>query len=343
MSCALRGAQLAKLVRRLVAEGVIDADAARDGRITVTDLSRSNPVGLVCLDGCPEIVVKGGTIARDGVDPVPAELAAYEWLGMSPDTARLAPAPLLAVAGATAVVSQWLRGAISLHEALATGTNSGEDLIAEVGRMLGVLHRARHGLRRLAIRRPWILDVPAGRMPAIAIDNDPATRLIEALRQCAPLLATIASVGATWMPRTMIHGDIKFDNILVARDRMLFVDWELAGLGPPAWDLAGVVDGLLVPACIQDDCEMVDAAYVAQLAEPALAAHRVAAGAEFSPSLPELAAATAARLAQTATQLAAMGHDCPDAAAGASRVLAKAVELANRLVSLPVPAVACAL
>jgi hypothetical protein len=88
---------------------------------------------------------------------------------------------------------------------------------------------------------------------------------------------------------------------------------------------------------------MVDAAYVAQLAEPAVAAHRAAAGPEFSPSLPELAAATAARLAQTATQLAAMGHDCPDAAAGAPRVLAKAAELADRLVSQPMPAAACAL
>jgi Ser/Thr protein kinase RdoA (MazF antagonist) len=335
MSRSAHGAQLARLLRRLVDDGAVDPGAALDGRVTVTDLSRSNPVGLVHVDGCPEVVVKGGTISGDGIDPIRGELAAYRWLSASPDTARLAPVPLLEVAGEMAVVTRPLVGAVSLHEALGSGTSTSEALIAELGRILGVLHSARAGLRDLPARRPWILDVPAGRMPTIAVGNDPAGRLTEAIAQCAPVAAAITRMARAWTSRTMIHGDIKFDNVLVAHDRMLLVDWELAGLGAPVWDLAGVVDGLLIPSCVSGHDEAVDITLVARLAEPALTAHRRVAGAELSPALEELAVAVVTRLAQTATQLAAMGHDRPDAAEAAPLVLAGAIELASGLVSDP--------
>ena len=139
----------------------------------------------------------------------------------------------------------------------------------------------------------------------------------------------------------MIHGDVKFDNILVSDDGMLLVDWELAGLGAPVWDLAGVVDGLLIPSCVSGRVETVDVALVGRLAGPALTAHRGVAGAGLSPSLEELAAAVVARLAQTATQLAAMSHDSHDAAEAAPLVLASAIELASGLASYPRPTAEC--
>jgi hypothetical protein len=337
VSRSAHGAQLAKLLRRLVEDGVVDARAALDGRVTVTDLSRSNPVGLVHLDGYPELVVKGGMVSFDGIDPVGGEIAAYRWLIASPDTARLAPVPLLDAAREMAVVTRPMIGAVSLHEALGSGTSTSEALVAELGRMLGVLHGhgTRAGLRDLPARRPWILDVPAGRMPAIAVGNDPAGRLVEEIAQCAPVAAAITSVGRAWTTRTVIHGDVKFDNVLVAHDRMLLVDWELAGLGAPVWDLAGVVDGLLIPLCMKERGVAVDVTLVERLAEPALTAHCTVAGAGLSPTLAELATAVVARLAQTATQLAAMGHDRPDAAEAAPLVLAAATELASALVPDP--------
>jgi len=333
MSRSADGAQLAKLLRRLVDDGAVDAGAALSGRVTVTDLSRSNPVGLVEVEGFPDVVVKGGTISGDGIDPVQGELAAYRWLSLSPETARLAPAPLLDVGGKTAVVTRRIPGAVSLHEALGSG--SSEALVASLGRILGVLHGARAGLPELPARRPWILDVPAGRMPTIAVGNVPAGRLIETIAQSAPVAAAITRVALAWKSLAMIHGDVKFDNVLVAHDRMLLVDWELAGLGAPVWDLAGVVAGLLIPSCVERCGEPVDVSVVARLAAPALTAHRRVAGAELSPALEDLADAVVARLAQSATQLAAMSHERPDAGEAATLVLAGALELAGGLVSHP--------
>jgi tRNA A-37 threonylcarbamoyl transferase component Bud32 len=320
------------LLRCLIDDGVVDAAAAVEGRVTVMDLSRSNPVGLVHVDGCPEVVVKGGTASDDGIDPISAEIAAYHWLNTSAHTARLAPSPLLDAARGMAVVTRPLIGGVSLHEALGSGACGEEALIAELGRILGVLHGAGDGFRDLSARRPWILDVPAGHKPLLAVGNEPASQVVETIAQCAPVAAAISSVERAWASRTVIHGDIKFDNVLVAHDRMLLVDWELAGLGAPVWDLAGVIDGLLIPCCVKERDFAVGLALVDSFGASALTAHRTVAGVGLSPTLEELAAAVVARMSQTATQLAAMSHDHPDAGETSRLVMGAVIELARELV-----------
>lgn len=332
MSSSAQGAQLGRLLRRLVDEGFLDAGAALEGRVSVTDLSRSNAVGLVHVDGEPLVVVKGGSGSAEGLASIASETAAYRWLLASPATARLAPSPIPEVARGEAVVMRPLADAVSLHEALGSTPGASETLIAELGRLLGVLHGERPRARDLlAARRPWILGVPAGVLPAMYDGNVPAHRLLGEIAQRPAVVAAITGLDRNWTDRTAIHGDVKFDNVLVAQERMLLVDWELAGLGEPVWDLAGVVDGLLLPLRVAGSGPVLDRALVTRLAEPAMVAHRAAAGPGLSPSPRELATAVVARLAQTATQLAAMGHDHADAAEGAQLVLAAARELADEL------------
>lgn len=332
MSNSAQGAQLGRLLRRLVDEGFLDARAALEGRVSVMDLSRSNAVGLVHVDGRPLVVIKGGTGSAEGLESIASETAAYRWLSASPATTRLAPLPIPEAARGVAVLTQPLVDAVSLHEALGSTPAASETLIAELGGLLGALHSARVGARDLAARRPWILGVPAGRVPAMYDGNLPACRLLGEIAQRPAVAAAIAGLERTWTDRTAIHGDVKFDNVLVAQERMLLVDWELAGLGEPVWDLAGVVDGLLLPLRVAGTGPALDRALVTSLAEPALIAHRAAAGPGLSPSPRELARAVVARLAQTATQLAAMSHDHADAAESAPLVLAAATELAGELV-----------
>lgn len=330
MNARSHQAELGHLLRRLVEAGIVDGEAAVDGRVSVTDLSRSHPVGLVEIDDTPVAVVKGrGSATADDLDAIAREEAAYRWLSGSAVTARLAPSPVPGAGRGEAMVTRPVVGATSLHQALGEAPGQTEVLIAEVGRLLAVVHTADASAWECPVRRPWILDVPAGRIPAMYDGNLPAIRLVEQIAQPGPIAATIADLDREWAARAVIHGDVKFDNILVTPDGMFLVDWELAGPGDPAWDLAGVVDGLLLPLLLGGGGGSVDRALVFGLAEPALAAHRAAAGPTLSPSPERVGMAVVARLAQTATQLAAMGLDDPDAAAAASLVAATATALAE--------------
>ena len=48
--------------------------------------------------------------------------------------------------------------------------------------------------------------------------------------------------------QTLIHGDIKFDNIIIASskkntksvNKILITDWEMATIGDPAWDIGSI-------------------------------------------------------------------------------------------------------
>ncbi|HWI70873.1 MAG TPA: phosphotransferase [Baekduia sp.] len=319
MSQSAQGAELGRLLARAVDARQVDPGVILAGRATVVDRSRSNPVGIVCVDGEPVVVLKA---AGAGAAPLDGERAAYRWLGSSAATAHVAPA-LLGGGDGDGIVTRPVRGAVTLHEALALAPERSPALLARLGGLLGTVHAA--PVPDLSAVRPWILGLPRGAVPD-GYDNSAAVAAVtDAIRARSAVMTAIATLDHRWTARAAIHGDVKFDNVLVAGDRMLLVDWELAGLGEPAWDLAGVADGLLLPLCLTD-ATPVSRALVARLTGAAVAAHGAVAP---SPAPETLAVAVIARLAQTAVQLAAMSHEQPDATTSAWHVLEAATTLAG--------------
>jgi aminoglycoside phosphotransferase (APT) family kinase protein len=45
------------------------------------------------------------------------------------------------------------------------------------------------------------------------------------------------------LPQTIVHGDLYASNVLIAGERVCFVDWELAGVGPGLLDVAALTSG----------------------------------------------------------------------------------------------------
>ena len=61
----------------------------------------------------------------------------------------------------------------------------------------------------------------------------------------------LARLGRQWRPSTLIHGDVKFSNVLARKPGAAdagpwIVDWEMVQHGDPAWDLAGALQDFLV-------------------------------------------------------------------------------------------------
>jgi len=91
---------------------------------------------------------------------------------------------------------------------------------------------------------PWGLAVMDGDA-APELWSMPNTGVL--LREAASdgrFVAELRAARALWRSMTLIHADLKHDNVLLDRTaegwKVTVLDWEMARLGDPAWDLAGL-------------------------------------------------------------------------------------------------------
>lgn len=69
---------------------------------------------------------------------------------------------------------------------------------------------------------------------ADSVPEDVATEVLCAVRDPAPLAAALERAG----PRTLLHGDLRDDNLGLADDRVVLLDWDLATAGTPTVEFA---------------------------------------------------------------------------------------------------------
>lgn len=95
---------------------------------------------------------------------------------------------------------------------------------------------------------PWIFGIfkrpPTWRPPTFH-------KVLPLIKNHSRLKTVLGSAALLWSHSYLIHGDIKWDNFLLmhvdeSMKNMRLIDWELAGIGDPGWDLAGVLNELLM-------------------------------------------------------------------------------------------------
>jgi Phosphotransferase enzyme family len=126
------------------------------------------------------------------------------------------------------------------------------EMADEVGRALGTLHDAyADTLARWESlpeppAPPWSTLFPEPTEWAFQNVSSAVLDLIAAVQTSSTLTHELAALRATWSRSAVIHGDFRWRNCLVVRheDRIAsappqlkIVDWELAGIGDPAWDV----------------------------------------------------------------------------------------------------------
>jgi hypothetical protein len=128
---------------------------------------------------------------------------------------------------------------------------------AAIGRAIGTYHRAFRSLvgtpsrdcGRLAQQPPWVLWVHRPG-PEILSELSAANRkTLRILQGSGELGRQLDRLRRDWRVETLIHCDLKADNLLVVGDldddeqaepAVKLVDWELVQLGDPAWDVAAM-------------------------------------------------------------------------------------------------------
>jgi hypothetical protein len=296
-----------------LSEGLVDRAAIVDEGIRLRDASRANAVVLVERPG-------GGGLAL--------KLAAPERLEREEEVHRLAAArPRLAAAlpvrlGGDAAAGWLARELVWPGETLLSAHRRGAGFPVDVARALGAAVGAWHadtGDVRLGDGGPhWALSALDPDGPAAFAWADEGLRAVLAAAPAA-LEGALAGAREAWGASCLVHGDLKWDNCLLADGRVFVVDWESAATGDPAWDLAGVVQEYLARAELSGleigGARPLAALRVAGSTElgAALAAcmeaYCAAAGADRAPLARRAVAFAGARLVQTGLEHAsAAGH-----------------------------------
>lgn len=123
----------------------------------------------------------------------------------------------------------------------------------EIGRVLGVYHQAFRSLigtpsrhsARLGRNAPWVLWVHRPGPEILAELSAANMKTLRILQQKVELSQRLDQLRKGWRTQSLVHCDIKADNLLVRGDPdgdigITLVDWELAQLGDPAWDVGAM-------------------------------------------------------------------------------------------------------
>lgn len=100
----------------------------------------------------------------------------------------------------------------------------------------------------LAQRRslPWALSMSQPRLELLSQMSTAQQQLLVLIQRQADHLPELETLQKHWQANTLIHGDVRSENILVAGSRIVLVDWELVQWGDPAWDVGGGFQDLLL-------------------------------------------------------------------------------------------------
>lgn len=127
-------------------------------------------------------------------------------------------------------------------------------MIEDMARVLAMLHAAPlsvlpEGLR-FARKPHWVfrLRESPSPLPSLRSRGPAAVEWVESVLADAPLMALLDELGRNWPMQSLIHGDIKNDNILVVpgREVIKLIDWERADIGDPAFDIGCGAAGFII-------------------------------------------------------------------------------------------------
>lgn len=98
-----------------------------------------------------------------------------------------------------------------------------------------------------SVSPPWCYSLAAPLAEVVA-DASPGSLRLLARVQSPALADGLGRLAAAWRPDAIVHNDLKFDNVLVTRQRpfaITIADWETVTTGDPAWDVGSLIGEFL--------------------------------------------------------------------------------------------------
>src|SRR5215207_3056 len=250
-----------EVVPYLLQHNLIGTASIVESDLLVADASRRNRNFKVISERGPSYLLKQG-LGLGGIATVAHEAVVYQFLYSRAEKDgldRYLPRYYGYDPKEQILILQLLRDAEDFREYHARRGHFSTILARAMGKALATVHRlTRTGGKEnedgyvFPVQPPGALSIHRPD-PRIFHDISGANlQLIRIVQNSAPLCQALDELRRGWRTETLIHCDIKWDNCVVfARPaskrmtRLKIVDWELARLGDPCWDVGSVFGNYL--------------------------------------------------------------------------------------------------
>lgn len=239
----------------LMGRGLLDAATINSTEVVIEPRMRRNLNFEVAAGPVRSCFLKQGTDASTRAS-IEREAAIYEYLSTGEERlgfGRYLPRLILFDRDECILVIELVAGAQDL-EASFSGRGRPSVIVArQLGRALAALHSLDVATSRLEPRpSPSALWIAEPRAESLRELSTASIELATLLQQFPAFEELIAELRAEWCAPALTHWDLKASNCLVwnggrgrRRTHVKLIDWELAGLGDPAWDVGSVLAGYL--------------------------------------------------------------------------------------------------
>jgi hypothetical protein len=247
----------ANLAHFLTGRGLISVETIVAGDVSVLDASRRNRNFKVLRSSGPGLFVKQmREMQADAMLTLKREAACYELAAEHPALRRLMPKLVRYEPSRHVLVLELLPDAESLLNYYTRRKGFPPEIGRILGECLGIYHSQAGGLVEneklkglLARQIPIILTLGRGGHGMLGNFGRIGPAVSALLQQHKDFEALLDALGAEWRFDSLIHGDMKWDNVLVFPTRaeldFRIVDWEMADCGDAAWDVGAVLQSFL--------------------------------------------------------------------------------------------------
>lgn len=235
---------------------LIDSDAVVKGNFMVIPANTRNTILKIMVQKHNSLFVK-----QMGTDPVSTgqfqrEINAYALFKNNDEYAALAnlvPDLIDNDDENNIIITRLLPDAKNLSEYYMLTKNFDINLAKEQAHILSACHimpdTKTHTLGFPKIL-PWVLRLNQFKACDFFVGNEASTSIIQLIKDNNILQNALIDLAASWQYTHLIHGDIKWINFLATtnNDNKLtqkLIDWELADMGDPLWDVAGLLQSYI--------------------------------------------------------------------------------------------------
>ena len=249
---------VANLTHFLINRGLLSPDAVLAGDLVILDASRRNRNFKVIRGTATGLFVKQmREMQPDAMLTLRREAACYERARDDPALSRLMPRLIAYDPARHLLILELLPEAESVADRHAREKTFPVEIGRILGEGLGLYHAQAAGIvedeamRSLFARQvPVMLKLQSGGLAALGQFGRIGPALSAVIEQHPEFQSLLDALGAEWRFDSLIHGDMKWDNVLLFPTEgggldFRIVDWEMADLGDADWDVGAVLQSFL--------------------------------------------------------------------------------------------------